>query len=115
MLLELEGYDCQGFEKGEDALESIRKNPDVDLILLDLNTDGIPAPDFAQAVRALYGAPCERRPRLGILSGSNQIERVARQIGADFLVSKPFRIEDVLQHVRAMAGATPWLPLPAVS
>lgn len=98
LALGLEGHESIPVDRGEDALEAIKTSP-VDLILLDLNTNGMTAYDFMKELVAHCESQSIAKPPVGILSGSFVIDLEARRIGADFFVRKPFDHDDLIRKI----------------
>lgn len=92
LLLEGEGYSAKAVERGEIGLELHGVEP-FDVVLLDLNTDGIPAELFMRRLAKM------KRPAVGVLSGSVHAESEAKRIGADFVVKKPFQHDELLAQI----------------
>ena len=100
MILELEGHYAVAVDRGEDALAMLQASAEpFDVVLLDLNTNGITADEFMGKLNELCQSQSVSRPRVGILSGSSTIEREAKRIGADFIVKKPFEQEQILAAI----------------
>jgi DNA-binding response OmpR family regulator len=106
MLLQIEGYFAVGVDRGDDALALLQKEQ-FDLVLLDLYTDGISPSEFMIGLRELAVRQNFVRPAVGVLSASQGIESETRQIGADFMVRKPFEHEELLSHVERMRSRLP--------
>lgn len=99
MTLKLEGYEALAVDRGEDALTQLQTES-YDLILLDLNTNGMSALDFMQQLNELCATQGVSRPVVAVLSGSTGIEFETRRIGAQFSIRKPFEYEDLVRRIR---------------
>jgi CheY-like chemotaxis protein len=95
--LDLDGHDVVAVDRGEHALELLEGGASVDLILLDLNTNGISAQAFLTRL-----APS--RPVVCVLSASVGADLEAARIRADFHVRKPFDHSD-LARILERVGA----------
>jgi len=98
--LEQEGIDVVIFHDGNQAIESIMKNPP-DLLLLDLMLPGLNGLEIARIVRKderLFNIPIimitARSEEMDILQGLEQ--------GADDYITKPFRPREVIARVKAL-------------
>ena len=105
MGLELEGYRVSSFERGEDALPFIAfQTKPVDVVLLDLCTDGIAADDFMRRLNATLGTA---RPPVVLLSAFDNLKQECKNVGADSYLQKPFEHEVLLKTIRnAASGLT---------
>jgi two-component system KDP operon response regulator KdpE len=96
------GYSVMEAKSGEEALESLRREP-ADLILLDLNMPGIGGLETCRAIRENSDLP------IIVLSVRNtERDKVeALDAGADDYVTKPFGIQELLARIRAAIRRTP--------
>lgn len=99
MLLQLEGYDTLSVDRGEVALE-VLENATADLVLLDLNTNGISAVEFSARLEALARAKGEPKPPVILVSGSSKLPLEAVQVGAHSFFHKPFEVDELVEHLR---------------
>jgi CheY-like chemotaxis protein len=96
--LERAGYEVQVAENGRDALDLQRARA-VDLLITDIFMPEADGMETIDTFRARY-------PRTRIIAMSAGAERmqdylaIARQIGVDATLRKPFVVEDLLQTVR---------------
>ncbi|MGI9132855.1 MAG: response regulator [Rhodoferax sp.] len=85
---------------GAEVLEAIR-NPEVDLLLLDMNMSGLSGPDLIARVKA-------KRPELAVLvlSMHNETQLAARalRVGANGYVTKDCEPEVLLAAIRKVAA-----------
>lgn len=101
MTLSLEGHEVSAVDRGEKALEWLAAQTlPVDLILMDLNTDGITAHEFRLGLDELYRETPLKRPAVAILSGDDQIEKEAQIFRASFTIRKPFEQATLLESIQ---------------
>jgi two-component system, OmpR family, KDP operon response regulator KdpE len=96
------GYSVMEAKTGEEALESLRREP-ADLVLLDLNMPGIGGLETCRAIRETSDTP------IIVLSVRNtERDKVqALDAGADDYVMKPFGIQELLARIRAAIRRMP--------
>jgi two-component system response regulator MprA len=101
--LELEGYDVDLAADGEEALERLHSNGEVDAVILDIL---MPRMDGLEVCRRLRREG-HRLPVL-MLTARDEVEnRVAGlDAGADDYVTKPFALEELLARLRALLRRT---------
>jgi len=95
--LENEGYDVYVAEKGDDAIEIVKKeNPD--LMILDLMLPGMSGYDVCQKVREMnYTFPI-----IMLTARDQEIDKVTGlNIGADDYMTKPFGVKELLARIQA--------------
>jgi len=88
---------------GRSALEFLAANPDVDLILLDLNMPEMTGVDVMEAVRRDARFAHTAFVVLTAAGQAGQVER-ARELGAASVVTKPFSPKKLYRHVASMFG-----------
>ena len=99
LLGEVENYNIQLAENGEDALTAIRNSPP-DIILLDIMMPGLSGYDVTQQVREDASLPYI--PIL-LLTAHEQSSLVkGLDAGADDFLRKPFDVDELLARVRSM-------------
>lgn len=101
LALELEGHFVTESSGGEEALQHLQEE-EFDLILLDINTQEIPASEFVSQMKELTSQQGRLLPRLGILSGCASLEFETRRLGASFAIKKPYTHEDVLHQIERL-------------
>jgi PAS domain S-box-containing protein len=100
LLLNKRGYAVLPANSGADALATLDKHDEVDLVLLDLRMPGLSGADVLRTVRA-----DERTATLPIVILSVNTETKdkvnALGLGADDYIEKPFRKEELFARIRA--------------
>lgn len=88
------GLDTVEAENGQDALDAIRNDPEIDVILLDWN---MPVMDGLSFLKALREEPLEKQPVVVMCTTENDMSRIveAMQAGANEYIMKPFTEEIV--------------------
>jgi DNA-binding response OmpR family regulator len=93
--LKAEGYDVATAEDGRTALDSIAASPEV--VLLDLNLPDIQGDEVFRRARASgYQGP------IVLISADLRAEQVAREMGADGCLTKPFDPSDLFQMLEQL-------------
>ncbi|MEC3860388.1 response regulator [Mesobacterium sp. TK19101] len=102
-ILKRDGWTVDTHSDGRDAVDVVRgKQPDV--LILDVMLPGKSGYDILRELRADFSP--EALPVLMLTArGQSKDREVATQIGANRFMSKPFANADVLDAVRALAGA----------
>jgi CheY-like chemotaxis protein len=95
IILEENGYDTKLCNTGK-AIQKKVKEYQPDLILLDLWMPGI---DGKETTKLLKTNPETRHIPIIIVSALNEIQGIAKAIGADGFISKPFEIKDLIAKV----------------
>jgi two-component system, chemotaxis family, chemotaxis protein CheY len=97
------GFQSVEAEDGSAALEVLKQNPDVSVILLDWNMPVMDGLTFLKTIRA---EPHEPRPFVVMCTTENEASRIAQalQEGADEYVMKPFT-EDIIREKLQEVGA----------
>jgi two-component system, OmpR family, response regulator MprA len=101
--LELEGYEIDLAEDGEDALRRIQSQPEPDAMILDVLMPGV---DGLEVCRRLRGAG-SRLPVL-MLTARVEVENRVEGLdaGADDYVTKPFALDELKARLRALLRRT---------
>jgi two-component system, OmpR family, response regulator MprA len=101
--LELEGYEIELAENGEEALAALEDGDEPDAMILDVLMPGV---DGLEVCRRLRGSG-SRMPVLMLTARVEVENRVAGlDAGADDYVTKPFALEELLARVRALLRRT---------
>src|SRR5512134_3901854 len=106
--LEQAGYQVQTAANAEDALAIVRHSPP-NLVLLDIGLPGMDGLDTLRQLKSQHDLPVifltARRRELD--------EIVGLELGADDYITKPFDMDVLLAHVRAVLRRA--APIPAVT
>jgi two-component system response regulator MprA len=101
--LELEGYEIDLAENGEEALRLIQSQPEPDAVILDVLMPGV---DGLEVCRRLRGTG-SRLPVLMLTARVEVENRVAGlDAGADDYVTKPFALDELKARLRALLRRT---------
>ncbi len=93
--LDEEGYEVVGARSAATALELIEQGQP-DLILLDVRMPGMDGPAF---IRCYQERPGRRAPII-LMSGVQELDQIARELGAAGFLAKPFMLDSLLALVR---------------
>lgn len=95
-----EGFDIEGFLRGKDGLEALRRKP-ADLLLLDILLPDIDGIDICKRLRA--DDRLKTMPVIFLTAKGEEIDRIlGLEIGADDYVVKPFSPRELLARVKAV-------------
>jgi two-component system response regulator MprA len=101
--LELEGYEIELAEDGNQALERLGSEPEPDAMVLDVLMPGVDGLEVSRTVRR-NGS---RLPILMLTARTQVEDRVeGLDAGADDYLTKPFALEELLARVRALLRRT---------
>jgi DNA-binding response OmpR family regulator len=99
MNLEAEGFAVSVAEDGEDGLERIRKDTDLDLVILDVM---LPRRNGLEVLRVLRGEG-NSVPIIVLSARGAEMDKVlGLELGAEDYVTKPFGLAELLARVRAV-------------
>jgi DNA-binding response OmpR family regulator len=99
MTLEVNGFAVEVAFNGRVALESIeRKMPAI--IILDMLMPVMDGWEFAREFRRIYG----RAAPIIVLSAAESAQARASEIEAEDVLSKPFRVQRLLECIRRLLG-----------
>ena len=98
IMLEEEGYEVKTTEDGAEAQNM--KAPLPDLLLLDIWMSGM---DGGDVCRYLKNTAATKNVPIVLVSATKDIERIARDSGADDFISKPFQMDHLLAIVAKYA------------
>ena len=101
VVLQVQGWDVTGVERGEDALERLRVH-DPDLVVLDVNLPGIDGMETCAQMRA-----AGRTGPILMLTARHEVSDRVRGLdaGADDYLPKPLARDELLARVRALLSA----------
>ena len=91
------GYRVQTASNGREALETLRRDPAPDVILLDLR---MPEMDGRAFHRELARDSRLAAIPLVVVSGSREVEGEARSLGAAAVLPKPFGVRKLLESIK---------------
>ena len=94
MILELGGYEVKTTSNGADMKQVLRYAPD--LILLDIWMSGFDGKDIC---RALKSNNKTKHIPIIMISANKDTEKIAKDVGADGYMSKPFDMHHLLSVV----------------
>jgi CheY-like chemotaxis protein len=88
---------------GREALDRLRENADIDLILLDINMPNMTGLEFLAEMRS---DSSRADTKVVIISTEGREEDTARglEAGANAYISKPFRTEQILEVISRLAA-----------
>jgi two-component system, chemotaxis family, chemotaxis protein CheY len=91
-ILREQGFDVHDAVHGQDGLERLQENPEINLVLVDWNMPVMDGLEFIQAVRRV---PAWNAVRLVMVTTETESEQVQRAMdaGANEYVMKPFTSE----------------------
>ncbi len=96
--LENKGYSVWSAINGNDAVAAVTKNPDIDLIILDIMMPGLSGIDACTQIRKISSAPV-----LFLTAKSEEGDkRSAYENGGDDYLVKPFSQAELLMKVRSL-------------
>lgn len=96
-ILEKEDYEILEAEDGQKALECFHKNPDIDLILLDIMMPVMDGKEVLKEIRRTSGVPVIMLTALG----DHESELEGLLLGASDYISKPFHGDILLARIHA--------------
>jgi CheY-like chemotaxis protein len=91
------GYDVLSANNGKDAMDILKRNPDIDVLFSDVVMPGLNGIELGQAARALMPAM-----KIVLASGYPQPEVAGGGAGLhDFhFISKPYRMAEIVKKLR---------------
>ena len=91
------GYDVLSANNGKDAIDILKRNPDIDVLFSDVVMPGLNGIELGQAARALMPTM-----KIVLASGYPQPEVAGRGVGLhDFhFISKPYRMAEIVKKLR---------------
>ena len=102
-MLEQEGYDVEAVDNGMDGLSRIKCEAP-DLIILDLKIPRLPGEEVCREIRK--DDRISNVPIIMLTAKATDVDRiVGRVIGADYYMTKPFDIDELLAKIASLIGA----------
>jgi len=104
-LLETRGYRVLAAGNGREALEVYQAQGPVDLVVLDVMMPEMDGYEALAKIKALGG----EAPHVVMLTAKQEDGDIIKgyQVGADYYVTKPFKVERVLNVVNYLIGDLP--------
>lgn len=102
--LSLHGLSVYEVERGEEAIEWLKKNPPPDLILMDI---GLPGMDGIATMKEIRGMEKVKRVPIVAITASAMAgdeERILKE-GFDGYISKPVNTEELVRVVKGIIGS----------
>ena len=101
LYLEKEGFDVRTADRGDDALNSFRRNPP-DLMLLDVMLPGMDGTAVLKSVRRTSAIPV-----IMLTARDETFDKVlGLELGADDYITKPFDAKELVARVKAVLRRT---------
>ena len=100
--LQNEGYEVLEAENGLQAVELLRDNPDVSLVILDIMMSVMDGIEACQEIRSFSHVPI----LMVTARGDEETEVSGFRCGADQYVSKPVKMRAFMERVRALVKRT---------
>ncbi len=101
MRLESSGYEVMAVASGEEAFTFLQKDIP-DLILLDLLLPGVQGEEVCKKLK------CDDRlktiPVILLTASAGDIPKVAKEVGADDFIMKPYEPEELLDKIKKLLG-----------
>ncbi|MCY3692419.1 MAG: response regulator, partial [Chloroflexi bacterium] len=98
MNLEVEGFNVATASNGEEALETLEGNSDIDLVVLDVMMPGIDGFETLSRIREQSSVPV-----IFVTVRGDETDRVAGlDLGADDYLTKPFSPRELVSRIRAL-------------
>lgn len=106
--LEQAGYQVHTASSAEDGLAFIRRSPP-DLVMLDIGLPGMDGLDALKAIQSQGGPPV-----IFLTARRRQLDEVlGLELGADDYITKPFDVDVLLAHVKAVLRRSALPPAPS--
>ncbi len=104
--LKKEGYQVSAFQDGQLGLDAaLQQIPH--LIILDLMLPGLPGEEVCKALREHDDEKFQTIPIIMLTAKNSEADGiVGRVIGANYYMTKPFSIDDLLQQIRKILEKT---------
>lgn len=95
--LRTEGHDVHALESGRELVERLRAGERPALVVVDL---GLPDVDGRTLIEEALTVPNGQRPRIIIASGRSELPRLARDLGVQGYLMKPYDMSALFEEVR---------------
>ena len=103
--LKSEGYDVVSFSSGTSALEYLKKNPNADLIILDIMMEGIDGYEFCKIISG--DKVLKKIPVMFLSAKAEEFDKVLGfELGGDDYLTKPFGMKELKSRVKALIRRT---------
>ncbi len=93
-MLRLRGWTVKRASNRREALQMVREDPEIHMILLDYNMPGMRAEDFIEQIRHL-----NPKPKIVLLTAAHKVEDRAKQLDLDYFLAKPFEADDIYKKI----------------
>lgn len=98
------GYRTVGVGSAYEALDHLRRDETVSLVLLDLHMPGESGMELARRIRRGEAGPWHRELPVVFVTSDDGVEPFedSFDVGAHGFLPKPFRLEDIIDQVRSI-------------
>ena len=93
-MLSLRGWTVKRALNRRAALQLIREDPDIHMVLLDYNMPGMRAEDFLDQIKNL-----NPKPKVLLFTAAHRVEDRAKQLGIQHYLAKPFEPDDIYSKI----------------
>ena len=103
--LKNEGYEVNLCSSGSSALEFLKKNTNVDLIILDIMMEGLDGYEFCKIIRS--DEALKKIPIMFLSAKTEEFDKVlGLELGGDDYLTKPFGIKELKARVKSLIRRT---------
>ena len=114
-ILTRSGHTVVGFPSVRDASHALTSNEasittdQIEIVLLDLSTSDFLSPEaLMDWIQLLFPSRTQRnQPKIGLVSGALNLEKIARNLGAEFFVEKPYLPADLRKKIDSVYSILP--------